>query len=190
MKYFIPLLIYLVFIPAHAEMDMYALKRQEMVNKQIKGRGVTDKNVLKAMNKVQRHLFVPWALRSAAYNDTPLPIGEEQTISQPYMVALMTEALELKGGEKVLEVGTGLGYQAAIIGALAKDVITVEKKENLAANARKIFKRLGYGNIRVVVGDGTCGHEKEAPYDAIIVTAGAPDVPAPLIEQLKEKSIS
>jgi len=136
------------------------------------------------MREVPRHLFVPEELREVAYQDCPLPIGCGQTISQPYIVALMTEALELRGDEKVLEIGTGSGYQAAILSLLAKDVYTIECIATLAARAERVLKELGYVNVMVKVGDGTLGLEEYAPFDAIIVTAAAPNVPQPLIEQL------
>lgn len=164
--------------------DNYAAAREWMVESQIRRRGITDPRVLRAMRTVPRHLFVPRDLWDQAYNDYPLPIGEGQTISQPYIVALMTEALELTGTEKVLEVGAGSGYQAAILAELAKEVYTIERIPELARHAEKILKQLGYRNVQVIVGDGTKGWKPQAPYDAIIVTAGAPQVPGPLVEQL------
>ncbi len=137
------------------------------------------------MAKVPRHLFVPEALWHQAYSDRPLPIGYGQTISQPYIVALMTEALELRGDERVLEVGTGSGYQAAILAELAKQVYSVERMPELAKRARRILDRLGYGNVLIRVGDGSKGWPERAPFDAIIVTAGAPKVPKALLQQLK-----
>ncbi len=160
--------------------------REKMVERQIVARGVKDPRVLSAMLKVERHLFVPKELQSSAYLDQPLPIGEGQTISQPYIVALMTELLELKGGEKVLEIGTGSGYQAAILAELAKDVYTIEIIESLAASAKKLLLQLGYQNITVKAGDGYLGWPEVAPFDAIIVTAAPDHIPKPLIEQLKE----
>jgi protein-L-isoaspartate(D-aspartate) O-methyltransferase len=157
-----------------------------MVLNQIKGRGVRDKHVLAAMLKVERHKFVPEALRSLAYTDGPLPIGEGQTISQPYIVALMTELLELEGGERVLEIGTGSGYQAAILAELCAHVYTIEILEPLTIRAKALLEELGYSNITVKCVDGYLGWEEHAPYDAIIVTAAPPDIPQPLIEQLKE----
>lgn len=138
------------------------------------------------MEKVPRHLFVPSTLQSSAYDDMAMPIGDGQTISQPYMVAIMTELLELKGAEKVLEVGTGSGYQAAILAELASNVISMERVQNLADKASQKLKELGYSNVKVVVGDGTEGCKAEAPFDGIIVTAGCPDIPQPLIDQLKD----
>lgn len=162
----------------------FAEAREWMVESQIRRRGVTDPRVLRAMRTVPRHLFMPRHQWDQAYNDYPLPIGEDQTISQPYIVAMMTEALELVGTEKVLEIGAGSGYQAAILAELAKEVYTVERIPSLAHNAEHILKNLGYKNVHVIVADGTLGWPPESPYDAIIVTAGAPQVPQPLVEQL------
>lgn len=164
----------------------YELARKEMVESQIKDRGIKDTRVLEAMFKVPRHLFVSPGDQDIAYGDYPLPVGEGQTISQPYMVAWMTEALRLTGEEKVLEIGTGSGYHGAILAELAKLVYTVERSSNLAEKAKKIYEELEYRNITVVVGNGTEGLPEYAPYDAIVVTAGAPFIPQPLIEQLAE----
>lgn len=158
--------------------------RQEMVESQIIARGVRDSRVLAAMLKVPRHLFVEKELQARAYDDRPLPIGGDQTISQPYMVALMTEALELKGGENVLEVGTGSGYQTAILAELAAQVFSLERLQELAQKARQILARLGYTNIEIIVCNGTIGLKEEAPFDGILITAGAPSVPLPYLEQL------
>lgn len=160
--------------------------RESMVKEQLMARGISDKKVLDAMRKVPRHKFVPKHLEEAAYEDNALPIGEGQTISQPYMVAIMTEKLGLKGGEKVLEIGAGSGYQAAILAEIAGQVFTIEKVPELADRARVKLEELGYRNIKVIVGDGTLGLPEEAPYEGIIVTAGAPSVPQPLIDQLAE----
>ncbi len=160
--------------------------RQTMVETQIKARGVKDPRVVSAMLKVERHLFVPKDLQSSAYSDQPLPIGEGQTISQPYIVGFMTALLELKGHEKVLEIGTGSGYQAAILGELAKEVYTIEIIESLARSARKRLEALGYRNIAVRAGDGYLGWPEAAPFDGIIVTCAPDHIPVPLIEQLKE----
>ena len=165
--------------------DFQSMK-EEMVETQIRARGIRDKAVLNAMLKVDRHRFVPEEIHHLAYSDRPLPIGEGQTISQPYIVALMTELLDLKKGDKVLEVGTGSGYQAAILAELADNVYTIEIIERLARSAEKTLKELGYGNIRVKVGDGYVGWEEFAPFDAIIVTCAPPHVPQPLLDQLKE----
>jgi protein-L-isoaspartate(D-aspartate) O-methyltransferase len=159
--------------------------RNEMVESQIIARGIHDKLVIEAMRKVPRHEFVEKSLWEEAYSDYPLPIGEGQTISQPYIVALMTELLELKGGEKVLEVGTGSGYQAAILGEIAGHVYTVEIVEKLAVKSTEILKRLGYKNIDVRAKDGYAGWPENAPFDGIMITASAPKIPQPLIDQLK-----
>ncbi len=156
------------------------------MEKHIKARGISDQRVIEAMLKVERHLFVPDALRDRAYEDRPLPIGEGQTISQPYVVALMTEAVALRGGEVVLEVGTGSGYQAAILGEIVKEVYTIEINERLCTSARQRLEKLGYKNIFVRCGDGYKGWPEAAPFDAIVVTAAADHVPRPLLEQLKE----
>ncbi len=169
------------------EKDLYRIAREKMVEKQIKARGIKDERVLKAMLKVPRHLFVDPSLIDQAYADHPLPIGSGQTISQPYIVALMTEALELRGNERVLEVGTGSGYQTAILAELALWVYTIEKYHQLLERAKKILiEKLGYKNISFKLGDGTLGWKEAAPFDAIIVTAGGPKVPQPLVDQLKE----
>lgn len=165
-------------------MDRYKNQRIRMVNSQVRLRGVRDERVLKAMETVPRHLFVDEGLRDQAYNDSPLPIGENQTISQPYIVALMTEALELTGRDKVLEIGTGSGYQTAILAELAERVLSIERIAFLATRARKIIESLKYFNVAIRVGDGTLGWKDEAPFDAILVAAGSPDTPKALIEQL------
>lgn len=160
--------------------------RNRMVETQLIARDITDERVLEVFRKVPRHLFVKESFQNEAYGDFPVPIGEGQTISQPYMVALMTQCLELKGGERVLEVGTGSGYQSAILAELAKEVYTVERYEGLAKIAEDSLYHLGYTNIKIKVGDGTEGWEEFAPYDGIVVTAGAPDIPKPLKNQLAE----
>ena len=157
-----------------------------MVETQIRARGIKDEAVLNAMLKVDRHKFVPNEILHLAYSDRPLPIGEGQTISQPYIVALMTELLELKKGDKVLEVGTGSGYQAAILAELADHVYTIEIIESLAQSAERVLKELGYGIIDVKIGDGYVGWEEFMPFDAIIVTCAPPHIPQPLLDQLKE----
>ena len=164
----------------------YEKERSRMVEEQIIARGVKDERVLAAMRKVPRHEFLPEAIRGMAYQDSALPLGEAQTMSQPYMVALMTEQLELKGHERVLEIGTGSGYQAAVLSELCEKVYTVERIKKLADRARESLDRLGYRSVAIKVYDGTYGWKEMAPFDAIMVTAGAPDVPAPLVEQLKE----
>ncbi|MCX5725897.1 MAG: protein-L-isoaspartate(D-aspartate) O-methyltransferase [Candidatus Saganbacteria bacterium] len=166
--------------------DVFGKLRDEMVEAQLIARGISDMRVLEAMRKVERHSFVPENIRDSAYDDCALPIGNGQTISQPYMVAAMTECLRLKGGEKVLEVGTGSGYQAAILSLLSVKVFTVERLGPLADRASKILADLGYNNVDVIVGDGTAGFTHEAPYDAIIVTAGCPSIPKPLVNQLSD----
>ncbi len=168
------------------EEEYFRQLRQEMVRTQIAERGVRDPRVLEAMLRVPRHLFVPEDLRHRAYEDTPLPIGEGQTISQPYMVAWMTELLGVEEGDRVLEIGTGSGYQAAVLCELAGEVFSVEKNPVLAREAEERLRSLGYANVRVRVGDGTLGWSEEAPFDGIVVTAGAPSVPQPLLEQLAE----
>lgn len=160
--------------------------RQQMVERQLKARDIADARVLAAMGKVPRHRFVRPSLVGEAYADRPLPIGEGQTISQPYIVALMTQLLELKGPEKVLEVGTGSGYQAAVLAEIVKRVYTIEILPGLAASAAARLKDLGYANVRVRAGDGYQGWPDAAPFDGIIVTAGASHIPRPLIDQLKE----
>jgi len=161
-------------------------ERNRMVDEQIVARGVKDPRVLDVMRKVPRHLFIPEAMRSMAYADNALPLGESQTISQPYIVALMTELLELKGAERVLEIGTGSGYQAAILAELCEKVYTVERIKALADRARTTLDNLGYNTVAIKVYDGTYGWKEMAPFDAIMVTAGSPSVPGPLVEQLKE----
>ena len=163
----------------------YVQARKQMVQEQLVSRGIIDPSVLRAMAKVPRHLFLESELWDQAYEDHPLPIGADQTISQPYMVALMVEALRLKGTERVLEVGTGSGYAAAILGELCAQVISFEAVEELAIKARAILSSLSCRNVSVLVGDGTLGWEKHAPYDAVLISAAAPCIPRPLIEQLK-----
>ena len=165
-------------------MDRYAKQRMRMVDAQIRSRGIKDMCLLKLMEKIPRHLFVEEAMMDQAYNDNPLPIGERQTISQPYIVALMTEALALTGKEKVLEIGTGSGYQTAILAELADRVCSIERIASLAGMARKTLDYLNAFNVAIRVGDGTYGWKEEAPFDAILVTAGAPKVPPILVEQL------
>jgi protein-L-isoaspartate(D-aspartate) O-methyltransferase len=166
--------------------NKYARLRQQMVNHQIIGRGVKDRGVLKAMRKVPRHEFVPDVLRGSSYGDYPLPIGEGQTISQPYIVAFMTEALGLLPEHKVLEIGTGSGYQAAILAQLVKEVYTIEIIEVLGNRAKKTLDRLAYKNVFVKIGDGYKGWPEKAPFDAVIVTAAPEKIPPALVHQLKE----
>ncbi|MGC9518321.1 MAG: protein-L-isoaspartate(D-aspartate) O-methyltransferase [Desulfuromonadaceae bacterium] len=162
----------------------FAVARRRMVDKHLLKRGISDSRVIAAMERVPRHKFVEDALQSQAYSDYPLPIGEKQTISQPYMVALMSEAAQLRGTEKVLEIGTGSGYQAAVLAQLAEQVYTVERIAVLARRARRILDSIGCNNVHIKVSDGTLGWPEHQPYDAIIVTAGAPDVPPEYLTQL------
>ena len=169
-------------------MDWESL-RDEMVDTQLIPRGIKDKSVLGVMREIPRHLFVAPGMESRAYGDHALPIGEGQTISQPFMVALMTQALELTGRERVLEIGTGSGYQTAILSRLAEQVFSIERVEGLAARARAVLEGLGASNVAIRVGDGTIGWKEFEPYDRIIVTAGAPEVPPSLEEQLGDPGI-
>jgi protein-L-isoaspartate(D-aspartate) O-methyltransferase len=162
----------------------YERQREEMVRRQIQTRGVTDSKVLGAMCKVPRHLFVSEALRDQAYGDFPLPIGEQQTISQPYIVAEMTQALQPGKEDRILEIGTGSGYQAAILAEIVFRVYTIEKINSLFLNSRKLFDKLHYHNIVTKYSDGTSGWSDESPFDGIIVTAGSPEIPKPLVSQL------
>ncbi len=179
-------LLTLVSAPSGTGSDVHALRRQAMVRNDIKARGIRDEAVLAAMSRVERHLFVDRRYVDRAYEDQPLPIGEGQTISQPYVVALMTEALRLKPTDRVLEIGTGSGYQAAVLAEIVSEVYTIEIREGLAERAERLLKRLGYRNIEVKHGDGYFGWEEHAPFDAIIVTAAANHIPPPLIRQLRE----
>jgi protein-L-isoaspartate(D-aspartate) O-methyltransferase len=158
--------------------------RDRMVETQLAARGIHDPRVLEAMRKIPRHLFVDEALQDQSYNDHPLPIGEKQTISQPFIVALMTESLHLTGSEKVLEIGTGSGYQAAILAELAGRVFSIERHPNLAYRANQILRNLGYKNVIIRVGDGSMGWPDDAPFEGILVTAGTPSIPQPLVDQL------
>lgn len=158
--------------------------RERMVSGQIFFRGIRDERLLTVMREIPRHRFVPSSLRHRAYEDCPLPIGEGQTISQPYIVAEMTEALSLEGTEKVLEIGTGSGYQTAILCRLAREVVTTERIEPLFRSAQRVLEELGIRNVRFRIGDGTLGSPEDAPFDAILVTAAAPEVPPPLVSQL------
>ena len=162
----------------------FTTARNRMVDSQLVSRGIKDAKVLLAMRKVPRHRFVEEALISQAHGDHPLPIGEKQTISQPYIVALMTEALELRGVERVLEIGTGSGYQTAILAELAEKVYSIERMYPLSVKARRLLDELGYLNVVLKVGDGTLGWKEEGPFDAVMVTAGSPEVPQPLVDQL------
>lgn len=166
------------------EESSYTKKRERMVRDQIESRGVKNHLVLDAMRKVPRHLFMPQSERDLAYEDRPLPIGQGQTISQPYIVAYMTEALQLTGGEKVLEVGTGMGYQAAILGQICSEVYTIDRIPELVEQTARVLEKLNYSNIYCQTGDGTKGWPEHAPFQAILVTAGAPRIAQPLIDQL------
>lgn len=173
-------------MPSSAQTDdSFSSLRQKMVVDQIASRGIKDSKVLDAMRKVPRHFFVPENQRSGAYEDYPLPIGQGQTISQPYIVAYMTEAAKLTSNDKVLEIGTGSGYQAAILGEIVKEVYTIEILKPLADSASEMLRNLGYKNITVICGDGYEGLKEQAPFDAIIVTAAPLEIPPKLIEQLK-----
>ncbi len=164
--------------------DRFMRSRRRMIEKQIIQRGITDKRIIDAISRIPRHLFVEEALQSQAYSDFPLPIGEGQTISQPYIVALMTDAMELKGDESVLEIGTGSGYQAAVLSLLAERVFSVERVSKLASRARKLFDEMGLSNILIKIGDGSLGWPEHSPFDAILVAAASPDIPKALIEQI------
>ncbi|MGB8953134.1 MAG: protein-L-isoaspartate(D-aspartate) O-methyltransferase [Candidatus Aminicenantales bacterium] len=166
--------------------DVYVKRRREMVLRQLQARDITDKRVLEVMGRVPRHLFVGPSVRSRAYEDYPLPIDEGQTISQPYIVALMTQCLDLKGDERVLEIGTGSGYQAAVLAELVKEVFSIEIREPLARKASRTLQSLNTNNVRVKWADGYFGWEEHAPFDAIIVTCAANHIPPPLLKQLKE----
>lgn len=179
--------LFLFFLhPVASAIDKYEKERLRMVEKDIKGRGISDERVLRVMAKVPRHLFVKERYRSEAYADRPLPIDEGQTISQPYIVALMTELLRVKSTDRVLEIGTGSGYQAAVLAEIVKEVYTIEIREGLARKARNLLEKLGYKNIKVKHADGYFGWKEYAPFDAIIVTAAANHIPPPLVKQLKE----
>lgn len=167
------------------EQSTFDEERKNMVELQIRKRGIKDQRVLEAMLKVPRHLFVPEQMKELAYGDEPLPIGEGQTISQPYIVAYMTEALKLSGQERVLEIGTGSGYQTAILAEIVKEVYTVELIPELSRRAQKVLAELGYKNIKFLIGDGTRGWPEYAPYDAILVSAAPATIPKALVEQLK-----
>jgi len=190
MKLFIALFIaavalYFSLSCTNGKSGVFHVMREKMVEKQIEARGVRDEGVLSAMGRVRRELFVPQYLRSKAYDDSPLPIGKSQTISQPYIVAFMTEALRLSGGERVLEIGTGSGYQAAVLAELAGEVYTMEIICELSKSAQKQLTDMGYDNVHFICANGYNGWSEHAPYDAIIVTAAPGYIPKKLIEQLK-----
>src|SRR5438045_3289171 len=166
--------------------DAFRNQRIAMVELQLRSRGIKDQRVLRAMERVPRHEFVPESLRADAYADMPLPIGSGQTISQPYIVAAMLEALQLRAEDRVLEIGTGSGYMTALLADLAAEVISIERHADLAERARELLDKLGYHNVQVMIGDGSMGYPLAAPYDAIIASAAAPSIPPALIEQLNE----
>jgi protein-L-isoaspartate(D-aspartate) O-methyltransferase len=186
----IPLMIFFLIIPGQVWTDdqdlTYATKRKRMVRTQIEDRGIENKSVLEAMAKVPRHQFVPNALQSKAYTDRPLPIGEGQTISQPYIVALMTESLQLEGHERVLEIGTGSGYQAAILAEIVNQVYTVEIKPKLHRTAAQLLKALEYRRIDTIQADGYWGWKEKAPFDCIMITAAVDHIPPTLLSQLRD----
>jgi protein-L-isoaspartate(D-aspartate) O-methyltransferase len=181
MKYLIFLLFFLL-----PQQDPYKAMREQMVKNQIEARGIIDQDLLEAMRKVPRHLLVPESQKEYAYEDRPLPIGEGQTISQPYIVAFMTDLISPKKYMKVLEIGTGSGYQAAVLAEMMEEVFTIEIVEKLGIQAKKDLDKLGYSNIHTRIGDGYQGWPEQSPFDAIIVTAAAEKVPQPLIDQLQE----
>jgi len=180
-------LLFSLFASGYSSEDpAFTAARRRMVEKDLKGRDITDPQILEIMGRVPRHLFVEKSLRRQAYADHPLPIGEGQTISQPYIVALMTQILQIKSGEKVLEIGTGSGYQAAVLAELTDQVFSIEIREKLTQAASRVLKELGYSQMRLKTGDGYFGWEEFAPFDAILVTCAANHIPPPLIKQLKE----
>lgn len=184
MKSLLSILCCAFVLPCCRSQPDYPALRERMVKEQLQGRDIQSRKVLQAMRKVPRHLFVPASQQPYAYADAPLPIGEGQTISQPYMVAFMTQALNLKPDDHVLEIGTGSGYQAAILSELVDSVTTIEIVEPLGLQARERLRAMGYHNVRVLIGDGYHGVPESAPFDAIMVTAGAEHIPKPLIRQL------
>lgn len=192
MKKPFPVIIVLIMLPSllmgqiREDSPKYATAREKMVRSQIRSRGISDEKVLNAMSGVPRHIFVPKKLMSRAYADHPLPIGQGQTISQPYIVALMTESLELKGHERVLEIGTGSGYQAAILANITKEVYTIEIKEKLYKKASRVLGSLGYMNVKTRHSDGYFGWPEAAPFDCIMITAAIDHIPPPLLKQLKD----
>jgi protein-L-isoaspartate(D-aspartate) O-methyltransferase len=185
----IAIILIIMFSFCDMQSQDYAAKRKKMVERQISSRGVTDQKVLDAMLKIERHLFVPVEFISSAYEDSPLPIGEGQTISQPYIVAYMTELLKLDKEKKVLEIGTGSGYQTAILAELAGEVYSIELIRSLGKNAAEILDKLKYQNIHLKIGDGYQGWTENAPFDAIIVTCSPTKIPEPLQQQLAENGI-
>jgi protein-L-isoaspartate(D-aspartate) O-methyltransferase len=186
MKRYLILAVLVLPLFVFCSQDDYVKQRRQMVDRQIKARGIDDPGTLKAMYKVPRHLFVPDHMKPYAYDDRPLPIGNSQTISQPYIVGFMTSAIEPGRNDKVLEIGTGSGYQAAVLAEIVEDVYTIEIIPELAAKAKRLFYELNYKNIHPMTGDGYAGWPSEAPFDAIIVTAAPEEIPQPLIDQLKD----
>jgi len=184
--FIIPIIAFISFFLLFGEDDFYSAKRREMVRRQLQARDIIDEKVLEVMGEVPRHLFIDEQYWAQAYEDYPLPIDEGQTISQPYIVALMTQSLNLNRGDKVLEIGTGSGYQAAVLAHLTDEVYSVEIRNKLAKKASLTLKRLNYGNVSIKTGDGYFGWEENAPFDTIIVTCAANHVPPPLLEQLAE----
>lgn len=170
-------------------MDKYQSLRTNMIASQLKARGITNKKVLSVMQKIPRHVFVGENVKDSAYDDHPLPIGENQTISQPYMVALMTDLLKLSGRERVLEIGTGSGYQTAVLASLCKHVFTIDRFSSLIHNAKEHLDEIGLMNVSFLAGDGTLGWPEQAPFDCILVTAGSPNIPEPLVSQLDNNGI-
>ncbi len=184
--YFLLLLIFCTISIGASRKDLFTDPRERMVTTQIIARGIKDPRVIKAMRKVPRHLFVPEKIRGSAYDDRPLPIGEGQTISQPYIVAFMSEVLDLSSRDRVLEIGTGSGYQAAILAEIVRQVYTIEIRPGLGETARERLKEMGYRNIFVKIGDGYKGWPEKAPFNAVIVTCAPEKIPRPLIDQLTE----
>jgi protein-L-isoaspartate(D-aspartate) O-methyltransferase len=185
-RYLLVIMFLLLYVPASCAKDVQVERREKMIEQDIKGRGVKDERVLRAMGSIQREMFVPVLARPRAYADHPIPIGEGQTISQPYVVAWMTEALALKPTDRVLEIGTGSGYQAAVLAEIAEEVYTIEIRETLAKRSAALLEELGYDNVDVRHADGYFGWPEHAPFDAIIITAAVNHIPPPLIKQLKD----
>lgn len=173
-------------LKAKTHSDKFNLARRRMIDRQLVARGITDPKVLKVMGDIPRHLFVEEALAEQSYGDYPVGIGEGQTISQPYIVAMMTQSLQLKGNEKILEIGTGCGYQTSVLASLAGQIYTIERIKNLAFKARRVLKELGYKNVVMRVGDGTQGWPEAKPFDGILIAAASPVIPKPLFNQLSE----
>jgi len=173
-------------VSANTQLDRFTLPRRSMVERQLRARGLRDQRVLHAMEQVPRHEFLAATYQDQAYDDHPIPIGEGQTVSQPYIVGLTLEALSLQASDRVLEIGTGSGYQTALLAELAARVYSIERHEELAHQAEAVLARLGYTNVAIVIADGSVGLAAEAPFDAIVVAAAAPEIPAPLLDQLRD----